>query len=67
MLIERVNCAVKARPGMTAREIAEFLFGIDGYGGRVGCACTDLAGAGRVIREGSGGPGDPYTYRPIVA
>jgi hypothetical protein len=67
MLIERINIVVAAHPGLTAREVAEILFGINGYGERVRPDLIRLIESGCITRQGSGGPADPYTYHPVVA
>jgi hypothetical protein len=66
MLIDKVHHVIKTRPGMTAREIAEVLSGLHGYGEQVRAACTELVAGGRVTRQGSGGPGSPYKYYPTA-
>ncbi len=59
--LERLN---HLTPGLTATELAEALFGLNGYHERVGAGCRMLAQFGRAERRGAGGPGDPYTYHP---
>jgi hypothetical protein len=57
-IIERVmEC-----PGLTESELAQALFGMDGYQQRVNSTCRRLIGRGEVERLGSGGASDPYTY-----
>jgi hypothetical protein len=62
-LLERVVAAIMRRPGMTEAEIAGSLFGRDGYQQKINPACRRLLATGKILREGKGGPGDPFTYR----
>ncbi len=64
MLTVRVESAVKDCPGRTATQIAEALFGSNGYGEQVRPTCAVLIAMGRIERRGRGGPGDPYRYFP---
>jgi hypothetical protein len=61
--IERL---VFRKPGLTEAELANNLFGSGGYQQRVNSTCRRLLKEGRVVRYGSGGPGDPFTYHPKV-
>lgn len=63
-MLDELESLIHLMPGLTATELAEALFGLDGYHERVGAACRKLAEFGRVERRGAGGPGDPYTYHP---
>jgi hypothetical protein len=65
MLADDVEKVICQNPGLTAREIAHILFGIDGYHDRVGNTCHALAETGRVERRGRGGPGEPFTYQVL--
>lgn len=51
-------------PGRTQRELAEAIFGRDGYQQRVNVECDMLFRRGAVQRRGSGTPTDPFTYYP---
>jgi hypothetical protein len=64
---ERVEEEIKRNPGQTALEIAQALFGNDGYQQRVNGACLWLWRHGQVRRDGRGGAGDPYRYTFIRA
>ena len=64
MLIENLERLIRDFPGLRATELAERLFGINGYHSRLSAECRLLAYAKRVERRGSGGPGDPYRYFP---
>lgn len=67
MLLEKVERLIHETPGLTATELAQRLFGLDGYHSRVNAECRLLAHLKRVERRGSGGPGDPYRYFPANA
>ena len=62
MLIDTVERLIREKPGCTATQLAQALFGLDGYQERVSPACRALCACGRVRRQGNGGPGDPYRY-----
>jgi hypothetical protein len=48
---------------LTEEDIAEMLFGQDkAYQQRVNQDCRFLVDQGRLVRHGSGGPSDPFTY-----
>jgi hypothetical protein len=64
MLLERIEDLIHEVPGLTATQLAEKLFGLDGYHSRVSAECRLLVHLKRVERRGSGGPGDPYRYFP---
>ena len=66
MLIDDIKEVIHRTPGLTATQIAEILFGPDGYHQRVASMCLALWEHGRVERRGNGGPGDPFTYYPGV-
>lgn len=51
-------------PGRTEAQLAEAIFGRDGYQQRVNGDCRLLEGRKLVVRRGTGGPSDPYTYFP---
>jgi hypothetical protein len=63
---ERVEELVKqnVRLQLTEQNIADMLFGqLNGYQQRVNSSCRRLVAEGRLVREGKGGPSDPYIYR----
>jgi hypothetical protein len=58
-LIERKQHRLR----LTEEDIAQMLFGQDkGYQQRVNSNCRLLIEAGKLVRHGSGGPADPFTY-----
>lgn len=63
-MLDELERLIHLTPGLRATQLAEALFGVDGYHERVGAACRTLVQLGRAERRGSGGPGDPYTYHP---
>jgi len=66
-MIDDILEVIRRGPGLTAKEIANRLFGDNGYGERVNGVCRVLAQFGHVERRGKGGPGDPFTYHPKEA
>ncbi|HTV35258.1 MAG TPA: hypothetical protein VMF12_02410 [Xanthobacteraceae bacterium] len=66
MLLDKLEQLIRETPGLTATELAERLFGIDGHHSRVSAECRLLAHFKRVERRGAGGPGDPYRYYPVA-
>lgn len=64
MLIDKVEHLIRQTPGLTATELSQRLFGINGYHSRVSAECLALFYFKRVARQGSGGPGSPYRYFP---
>ena len=53
----------KRRLHLTEEDIADMLFGQDkAYQQRVNADCRLLVQEGRLVRNGRGGPDDPYTY-----
>ncbi len=67
MILNKVEKLIRLAPGLTATELSQRLYGIDGYHSRVSAQCRVLVYVGRVERHGSGGPGDPYKYFPAGA
>lgn len=53
-------------PGRTEEQIAEAIFGAQGYQQRVNQDCNLLVNRRKVERRGAGRPGDPYRYHPIT-
>jgi hypothetical protein len=53
---------VEHGPGRTEVELAKAIFGPDGYQQQVNQDCRSLLVAGKVLRRGSGGHGDPFTH-----
>lgn len=53
---------IRKRPGMTEVELAAKMFGPGTAQPRVNPICRALVAEGRVVREGRGGHGDPFTY-----
>lgn len=59
---QEIEFFIQQHPGLTATQIANGLFGADGYHERVGNTLKILCSAGRLERHGAGGPGDPFKY-----
>ena len=59
---QRILSEIGTSPGLTEREIAERIFGREGYQQQVNPDCRKLYAQGLVERRGFGGPGDPYRY-----
>lgn len=58
----RIKEKIAERPGLTEAELAQAIFGMEGYQQRVNSTCRALIKRGEIIRRGTGGPSDPYTY-----
>lgn len=56
---------IEKRPGRTERELAQAIFGRNGYQQQVNGDCNLLLNRGLVERRGVGGPSDPYRYYPV--
>ena len=52
-------------PGRTETELAQAIFGIDGYQQRVNSDCNLLLNRGLVERRGVGGAPGAYRYYPV--
>ena len=52
-------------PGRTETELAQAIFGGDGYQQRVNSDCNLLLNRGLVERRGDGGPSDAHSYFPV--
>lgn len=59
---DRIQDLVARRPGLTEAQIAEELFGADGYQQRVNSTCRRLVRQSRLERRGNGYQADPYAY-----
>ena len=55
---------IRSGPGRTEAQLAEAMFGRNGYQQRVNSDCRLLVSSGKVERRGTGGPADPFTYFP---
>lgn len=53
---------VSRRPGLTELEIAKSLFGPTAVQQQVNQQCRSMLTKGKIVRRGSGRPGDPYIY-----
>jgi hypothetical protein len=62
MPIETIVALIRKQPGSTATQIAEGLYGFEGYHQRVSNTLRLLCAVGRIERRGGGGPGEPYRY-----
>ena len=63
-ILDVLQFLIKEGPGRTERELAESIFGKEGYQQRVNSECNMLIIQGQVERRGKGGPSDPYRYHP---
>lgn len=63
-IIDVLERLIRSGPGRTESQLAEAIFGKDGYQQRVNQDCALLANRGRVECRGAGIPGDPFTYWP---
>lgn len=61
-ILERIKERVVERPGLTEAELAQAIFGRDGYQQRVNSTCRRMIARGEIERRGDGGPADPFTY-----
>jgi hypothetical protein len=64
-IADDIEALVKHKPRLrlTEADIADMLFGQkNGYQQRVNSACLKLLAEKRLVRQGKGGPGTPYTY-----
>jgi hypothetical protein len=61
-LADDIEALVGMRPGLTEAEIADHLYGANGYQQKVNSTCRRLVKQGRVHREGEGYQSDPYRY-----
>jgi hypothetical protein len=61
-LADDLEALITRRPGLTEAELAEELFGADGYQQRVNSTCRRMLKQGLVRREGQGYQADPYRY-----
>lgn len=63
MIKDKLAELIRARPGLTATELSEELFGSkEGYQQRVNQDCNLLLDDGVVERRGEGGRSDPFRY-----
>lgn len=60
---DRIIDLVKRAFDLTEAELAQKLFGKEGYQQRVNSTCRRLVSRGVLIRTGHGGPSDPFKYR----
>ncbi len=61
---EVVRFLIDKGPGRTEAELAEAIFGKNGYQQRVNQECRMLSESGMIERRGSGGQADPFKYYP---
>jgi hypothetical protein len=61
---EDIMYEVSRKAGLTESDLAALIFGRQkAYQQRVNSTCRKLVSEGRLIRDGNGGWGDPFTYR----
>lgn len=65
-LADTLNFLIGNGPGRTEAQLAEAIFGAEGYPQRVNGDCRLLESRGHVERRGAGGPNDPYRYYPAA-
>lgn len=63
-LADVLEFLIRKGPGRTEHQLAEAIFGPNGYQQRVNQDCVLLHSRGRAKRQGGQGPLDPYTYWP---
>jgi hypothetical protein len=63
-LVDVLDFLIQRGPDRTEAELASAVFGKDGYQQQVNSDCRTLLRQGKVMRQGSGGLGDPYRYFP---
>ena len=63
-VLDVVRFLIENGPGRSEAQIAEAIFGADGYPQRVNQECRMLVNSGVVQRSGLGGPADPFRYFP---
>jgi hypothetical protein len=57
---------IESGPGRTEVQLADAIFGREGYQQRVNGDCRLLESRGVIERRGSGGPTEPFRYYPKV-
>jgi hypothetical protein len=62
-MADEIENIVRRTLGLTEEGLARFLHGRSGYQQQVNSTCRRLVAEGRVVRDGKGGPADPFTYR----
>lgn len=64
-LSDVLDFLIRSCPGRSERQLAEAIFGANGYQQRVNQDCSLLVTRRGVARKGEGGVRDPYTYWPV--
>ena len=59
---QRIKERIAERPGLTEAELAQAIFGMEGYQQRVSSTCRLMIAQGQIERHGDGGRTDPFTY-----
>ena len=62
---KRVYALILKHPDSTELELTRRIYGKSSLFRRVNLVCRELIEKGLVVREGRGGVGDPYRYRPV--
>ena len=57
---------IEKGPGRTEAQLAEAIYGRQGRQPYVNQDCRLLLSAGKIRRQGGGGPWDPHTYYPTL-
>ena len=63
-LAEKIAALVAVQPGLSEAQIAQRIYGAEGYPQMVNSKCRRLLQEGRIRREGQGYRTDPFTYHP---
>ena len=63
-LTDVLEFLIEKGPGRTELELAQAVFGKESYQQRVNQECSVILNRGTVVRQGYGGPSDPYRYYP---
>ena len=63
-IIDVLEFLIRSAPGRTQRQLAQAIFGDNGYQQRVNQDCSLLVNVGRAECRGTGNSGEPFTYWP---
>ena len=62
LLRSRVSEIISSKPGLSASEIAEAIYGLRSHSAQVSRTCRELIREGLVLRTGTGGPRSEFTF-----